>query len=66
MHNVHRVHDFGWMFKTTAALANRAYHLLLQRYRPTDEGLTRRYVSEWKPVLDQDWRVTERFSTQQI
>ncbi len=66
MHNVRRVHDFGWMFKTASALANRAYHLLLQRYRPNDKGLSRRYISEWKPVLDQDWRVTEAASTQRI
>lgn len=66
MHNIHRVHDFGWMLRTAWALAGRAYRLLLQRYRPTDEGLTRRYTTEWKPVLDRDWRVTETAAVQQI
>jgi hypothetical protein len=66
LHNIHRASDFGWMLRCATTFARKAYKLVLDRYRPTDDGLAIRNRDEWQPVLDQDWTVIETATVQQM
>lgn len=58
-HGVRRMNEFGWIFRTAASWALRAYRVILKRYLPNDQSLQQRYLTEWKPVMDQDWKIVE-------
>lgn len=65
-HNVRRLHEFDWIFRTAVGLALRSYRVVLKRYRPGETSLEQNYLEHWKPIWDRDWKVTEVTQRQSI
>lgn len=58
-HNVRRLNEFNFTFSTAVTLALRSYRLILNRYRPGETSLEKRYLSEWQSIFKTQWIIKE-------